>query len=369
MGCDVCPQAWNQDGDMTARLEEKGIRNPRRVRRLIHGAVDFLRLDLSGFIVLTEAASRYFVVTPVIAALGGARKVYAVTDDSVHGSKIDVAEVTRAFAEFCGVKNRIEVLFEKEEKVVRQADIVTNLGFVRPVDHRMVEMMHDRAVVSLMHDAWEVRPGDVALDHCRQKGIAVVATHEEYPGLRIFDLCGNLCMKMLFELDIEVCQSRACIVSGDKFGRFIERSLRAAGAVTARFATLADGGSRDFLRDADVLIAADYTSPETLIGKEGALDAETLAALSPGISVLQFCGIVDTEGLRKAGIPFFPQHPVGRFRMGMTLGELGPRPVVDLHCAGLKAGEIAAGMRRAGLTVEEMKEKMEKTPGLAEFVA
>jgi hypothetical protein len=58
----------------------------------IEDAIDRLELDLSGKVVLTEAATGAYIVTPVIAALAGA-EVYAFTKDTRYGT---VADVTKA---------------------------------------------------------------------------------------------------------------------------------------------------------------------------------------------------------------------------------------------------------------------------------
>ena len=58
-----------------AVLRRGGIANPLRVVKLIRDTIEFLKLDLSGLVVLTEAASGPFVVTPVVAAAAGAERV------------------------------------------------------------------------------------------------------------------------------------------------------------------------------------------------------------------------------------------------------------------------------------------------------
>lgn len=75
---------------MLSYLKSQGLKSPYRVKRLICEANDSLRLNLEGLIVLTEAASRNYVVTPIIAAMAGAKTVYAITADSQYGKAKDV---------------------------------------------------------------------------------------------------------------------------------------------------------------------------------------------------------------------------------------------------------------------------------------
>lgn len=339
----------------TDHFKQQDLINPRRVKSLIENAIKINNLDLTGLVVLTEAASRNYVVTPIIAAMARA-KVYAITSDSPYGTAKEVEESTYNFAEFCGVKDEIEIFFEKKRETVNQANIVTNLGFIRPIDKNLIEMMSERAVIPYMCEAWEYREGDIDIDACARKNIAVMATDEDYPGLKVFDFCGNLCIKMLFELEIEVHKSKIVIVSRDKFGRVIEKYLKANGAEVYLVEDLNSEANRRYLADSDALVVADYRDDAVFVGAENAqISAKELIGLSKKVSVIQFTGDVDVDELDRYGITHYPLKRTGRLRMGMTFADIGPRPVIDLHCAGLKVGEVMAKARLSGKNVEETK--------------
>src|SRR6266542_2647147 len=110
------------------------MKNETRCRRLVEEAISNLKLNLSELTILTEAATGYYILTPMIASLAGAERVYALTRDSRFGSATAVATQTAALAEHWGVRDRIDVLFSREDVRIESADIVTNLGFVRPLD-------------------------------------------------------------------------------------------------------------------------------------------------------------------------------------------------------------------------------------------
>ena len=336
-------------------LKQQGFKNPYRVRKLIEDSIKFNKLDLTGLVVFTEAASRNYVVTPIIAAMAGA-KVYAITSDSRYGKAKDVELFTYIFAEFCGVRDKIGVVFEKKKGIINQANIITNLGFVRPIDKDFVEIMNEKAVIPYMCEAWEYREGDIDINACKSKNIPVMATDEDALELEVFDFCGNLCIKMLFELEIEVYKSKIVVVSGDKFGKVLEKHLRAIGADVYLTENLKSGVSRRHLKGSDALVVADYTNNDVLVGTESAqISAKELCELSRKISVIPFAGDVDIGELDKYNIPYFPQKRIGKFRMGMTLAELGPKPIIDLHGAGLKVGEVMARARQSGKSIEEAK--------------
>lgn len=318
-------------------FKNKGMINPLRSIELIKKAIKFNKLNLNKLTVFTEAASGEFIYTPIIAAMAGAEKVYAITADSNYASKEDVEKDTYLFAELCGVEDRIEVVFDKEK--ISEADIVTNLGFVRPIDKSTIDNMKKNSVIPYMCEAWEVRDGDVDIEYCLEKGIGVMGTNENYSGLDVFNFSGPLAIKMLFDSGIEVFKSKIIILSGDKFGKVIYDTLINISEDVVLLTEI-NNENIELIKDADALIVADYTSKECFLGKESKLTVEKLSELSNSITVVQFAGLVDIDELEKNKISFYPKYTVGSFRMGKTLAYLGPKPIIDLHCAGLKVGEI-----------------------------
>ena len=63
-----------------------------------------------------------------------------------------------------------------------------------------------------------------------QRGIPIIGTNEDYPGLEVFAYSGWLALKLLFDVQIEAHKSRLVVVSSDKFGPVIVERLRRAGA-------------------------------------------------------------------------------------------------------------------------------------------
>ena len=66
--------------------------------------------------------------------------------------------------------------------------------------------------------------------------------------------------------------------------------------------------------------------------------------------MIQFAGRIDAAGLVERGVAVYPGLDLPARRMSMTLGALGPRPVIELHAAGLKVGELALRDRQTVLT-------------------
>ena len=317
-------------------LRRAGIANPVRLVQLTAQTVEALRLDLSGMVVVTEAASGPYVVTPIIAAIAGAAEVRAITADSRYASAAEVVAQTEAFQTLCGARNTVKIYTKRSIDIFRGADIVTNLGFVRPLDAEAIAAMPLGSMIALMCEAWEFRPGDIDLDFCRSRGIRVVATNEDYPGLDVFNYSGYLCAKLLLDAQLELHKCEVLIVGGDKFGSVICDCLRRLGV----FAKLSSALCPSDLATVDAVVVADYSREGAIIGDAGDMTAAEVARARSSLTVIQFAGQVDVVGLEREGIFVHPGSALPAHRMAVTLAGLGPRPVAELHTAGFKVGEL-----------------------------
>jgi hypothetical protein len=321
--------------------------NQARVDRLLRDAVSKFGLALRGRTVLTEAGSHYFSLTPVLAALGGADRVYALTRDSRYGSADAIRDETMQHAGCLGVAGRVEVLRSREDPRLRQSDIVTNLGFVRPIDSVLLARFKPEVVVPLMWETWEYRKDDLDLELCRERGIPVLGTDEHHPALDTFGYIGQVALKLLHELDIEVFGSRIVILGGGEFARRAQETLDAAGA---QCEMLAPGASMDILASADALVVLEHHDRRDL------LDSRKLKEINPGLAVAHICGGVSQRGLEEAGLRFRPETIAPAGFMSASTAYVGPKPLIELHAAGLAVGQamadaVAAGLR--GLAAEK----------------
>lgn len=308
--------------------------NPQRLLRLMRAAVRRLDLDLEDRTVVTEAATGAYAVTPVIAALAGAGPVRALTRDCRHGTAAQAVACTRALAASAGVEDRIELVADKDEAGLAEADIVTNSGHLRPLDAWTIGRMRRGAAIPLMYEAWERRAGDVDLDACRRRGIRVAGTNERHPAVDVFSFLGAMAVKLLTDAGIGVHGTRLLLLCDNPFRTSIERGLIAAGATVEVREQLADGRV-DPSWDA-VVVALKPLEMPVLHGA----DVEALAEQAPGAVVAQFWGDLPRDRLRACGVPVWPLLAPPRGHMGILPSAVGPEPVVRLQAAGLKVGEV-----------------------------
>lgn len=265
-----------------------------------------LNLDLSDLTVLTEAGSGAYIYSPLIALLANVKKVVVIapTNDWISH---DFAE--QRLGDYLSILDidgdRIEVL-EDRASIRDRIDIFLNLGFVRPINRSLLSCANSPAVVAYMREAWEYRSGDVDMDLCFDKCIPVVGVNEDFAGFNVFQSCGQLLLKMLFEAGQEVAGCRYLVIGQDRFTAIARNVLETNNAEV--FCEPDRGMVLTNIRQYDAVIVADY--------RAGQIELEWP---SNQVEVIDF---------------------VSQTKMRKTLAHLGPRPVVTLHCLGMKAAEV-----------------------------
>ncbi len=299
----------------------------------MRAAIDRCQLDLSGYVVFTEAASGAYIVTPVLAAMAGSTRVYALTRATRHGSVEQIAATTTRLAELAGVASRIEVISEKSQLALSEADIVTNSGHVRPLDSGTISHLKSGAVIPLMYERWEFRDGDVDLAACRARGIRVTGTNERHSGVDVFSFLGPMAVKLLMDAGCSVYTSRILLLCDNDFASYIATGLTAVGADVVR-ATAATDATIHGEFDA-VLVSRTPNSTGALPSAE----IQAIAQRWPGAIVAVYWGDVDRSALQVARLSFWPREAPVKGHMGILPSDIGPEAIVRLQSGSLKAAE------------------------------
>jgi hypothetical protein len=308
--------------------------NPHRLVSLMRQAILRCDLQLQKTIVLTEAATGAYVVTPVLAAMAGAEKVFALTRSSPYGTVEQVQEQTQQLAEIAGVGGRIEFITQKSPELVAQADIITNSGHVRPIDLEMIGWMKSTAVIGLMYEAWEFRPEDVDLAACRQRGIQVVGVNEHHPAVDVFSFLGIMAVKLLLDSGVAVYTSDILLLCDNPFRSFIEQGLVNTGA---RVDTVESLATAPIDKTYDAILVALQPQPEPVLS---AIDAISVSKYWPGALVAQYWGDIERSAFSTQNLPICPSVEPKPGHMGILPSAVGPEPIIRLQTGGLKAAEV-----------------------------
>lgn len=317
--------------------------------------VSELQLDLRGKTVLTEAASGAYVVTPVLAALAGA-KVYAYTRTTRYGTVDEIFAATRTLMSECEQKLDITLIDSITPKVIVEADIITNSGHLRPLNEEMLQHAKDSLVIPLMFEAWEWRDADMDINYIRKRGFKVGATNERHPAVDVFGYLGDMAVKQLFDAGICPYRNKLVLICNNDFGPYIakvvarncdglavidkdEHKEKYTGIEGIDWIGGFPGiNISDTYKDAEGIIFTAYPFVQSWIGKDAEIDVAAIKAQFTDPLLLRYAGDMDTKLLTENGIRFFPEE-VKPGHMGVLPSAIGNDPIIRLQAGSLKAAE------------------------------
>ena len=354
MSVEMQHRLWAVDADCGAArgASPPGMR-PERLLRLMRKSIFACALDLRGRTVLTEAASGPYVVTPVLAALAGAR-VTAVTRTTRLGRAEDIRRNTLALAELGGVADQITITSDHPAALVGDVDIVTNSGHVRPIDANVVSAMRAGCVVALMYEAWEIQAGrfDVDLDALNERGVAYAGTNERHPAVDVFSYLGLMAVRLLLDAGIAPYGARIAVLCDNPFASYLIRGLEGAGA------TVVCNSSLDELLSSPAPEALVVALQPTGLPLIAITEAIRIKAVWPHLLIAQFWGDIDRQAIEQVGLGVWPERDPAPGHMAVLPSDVGPEPVVRLQTGGLKVGQVllTPRQRRSAADLEYIDE-------------
>lgn len=318
--------------------------------------VQALDLNLKEKVVLTEAATGAYVVTPILAALAGA-KVYAFSKTTRYGTVDEVFEKTKKVFE--NIENgSLDITFidSVTPEVIAQADIITNSGHLRPLNEEKLQYAKDSLVIPLMYEAWEWRDADMDIQYIRQRGFKVGATNERHPEVDVFNFLGDMAVKQILDAGLCLYKNKFILICNNDFGPHIAKVVskmcdglcvidKEENKHKYQFENVEWAGvfpAADIpqkFRDAEAVIFTAYPFDNTWIGNgHHPISSEKIKAGLSHPLLLRYAGDVDTKALDTTGISYFPENvPAGH--MGILPSAIGYDPIIRLQAGGLKVGE------------------------------
>jgi len=317
--------------------------------------VKALQLDLKGKTVLTEAATGAYVVTPVIAAIAGA-KVIAYSKTTRFGKVRDVFANTKQLADsFNEFPLDIHYTEKLSPEIIAEADMITNSGHLRPLNRAILEHAKDEMVIPLMYEAWEWRDADMDIEYIRKRGFRIGATNERHPDVDVFSYLWDMAIKLIFDSGLCPYKNKFILLCNNDFGPFIAKVL--AGICDGLAVIDKEekkksynlnqidwiGGFPDMkipesYRDAEAILFTAYPFDQNWIGEKTAINIQQIQSQLSDPYILRYAGDVDEAVLSKKGVRFFPSH-VHSGHMGILPSAIGYDPIIRLQSGGLKVGE------------------------------
>lgn len=322
------------------------------IKTKIEKIIKQLDLNLKDKIVLTEAATGVYAVTPVIAAVAGA-EVYALAKTSKFGSKKDAFnKVCKLAQEFKNKK--IHFINELDSKVLAKVDIITNSGHLRPLNKEKLRQLKSGCVISLMYEKWELRDQDVNMEFCRKRNIPVGAVIETHPDLDIFGYHGDMALKLILDAGLCPYGNKFILISNTRLGPYIARTLSKAclklGVIDINNNRSLYPVSVDWLDnfpgfnitkeyyDTQAIILVTWPLQKNYLGQNSPISIKEIKNKIQIPMILRFAGDIDSAFLKKEGIQFYPKR-VDRGHMGILPSQIGYDPIIKLQAGGLKVGQ------------------------------
>lgn len=301
---------------------------------VVRERIALLDLDLRGLTVVVGATPGYQAITATAAALADAGRVIAITRDSRHQGMAAAGEATLAFARHAKVSDRVEVTNRIDSRKWHSVDILASCSQIGPISRSLVELLPSHAVVSLMAEPWELRPGAVDFDGCAEAGVKVAAPNLGHPAIDLLPDFARLCRILLDDAGIDGRSATIAIVSDTPLGSVIEHDLREQGARVDMVAhpLLLTGNKRDAI----IVAMQPSERPAMDIGSLGRISESSRGAL-----LVQFSGEIDRSAAHYFGLRVWPPKRPARGQLGLTLETLGAAPTIRKLTGGLKAAEAA----------------------------
>lgn len=326
------------------------------IKNKIEDAVKRLNLDLSGKVVLTEAATGAYIVTPVIAALAGA-EVYAFTRDTRYGSVEEVrAKTNELIGQFEDQNIRITVISDLTPDIIAKADIITNSGHLRPLDSHKLQYAKKNVVIPLMYEGWEWRDADLNIAYCKKNGIIVGATNERHPDVDVFNYLGDMAIRQIFDAGLCPYKNKFVLICNNDFGPYIAKVVakNCEGLAVIDKEENKDKYNFDNVewignfpevtipekyKTAEAVIFTAYPFDQNWIGDSSPVSIQQIKEQFQDTLILRYAGDVDTEAFDKNKVRYFPAH-VHSGHMGILPSAIGNDPIIRLQSGGLKVGEL-----------------------------
>lgn len=314
------------------------ILKSKRVLSKIKNKIEELELDLTGYTILTEVGSSEYIYTPVIAALANASRVYAYTKNSKYATAADNISQCKVLLKSIDLLNKVEFYSGEVSKMhLETADIITNSGFLRPLNADKLKYLNEDAVIPLMYEKWELRDSDIDINYCKQNNIKVAGTWENHPSLLVFNHVGPLALKMALNAGYEVYGNKIIVWSDDHFGEVIKDAFLNIGANVV-ILTTDEIYLYNNIDDVDFIFICDYDEKR----EYGILDFfnfEKLLQKNSTFGIVHLFGKIDYMKHKDLLTNIYPAFDGFHNLMTFTLSQVGINPIVNLQVSGFKVAE------------------------------
>lgn len=305
------------------------------IARSIRHRIDVCDLDLTGWILTTEAATGAYAATAAAAAAAGA-EVWALAADSLYGSVAEARHDVGVLADALGVRSDgITIVTNKGDLPLETTDMVTNSGHLRPITASFIARLPPTAVIALMYEAWEARHDDIEYGAAARRGIRIIGVNEHHPACDAFRFLGDLVVAAVLRRRWPIRGMRVGVLSDNAFGEPVVKTLRSMGADARIFDRKASGRGSSW--DLAVIATTPATSSADRAMTWAPAELADLVIHSDAFCCVQLWGDVDRDRLRAAGVMIEPETEPVPGHQGVAMSAAGFEAVIRLQVGGMAA--------------------------------
>ena len=316
----------------------------------IKKSIDKFNLNLKGKVVLTEACNGIYSCTAIIADFSGAKRVYALAKETKYGNFYDIENNFKEYFEN-NLKNNILIIKSLDE-INEKIDIVTNSGFLRPINKKYLPFLNNESVISLMYEPWEFRESDIDIALMNKNKIKIYGTNEHDVRLKTMDYIGLTVLYHLLDYKISYFSNKKILILGNyEFTEPIERVL-IENHYKVKVVNKYDCEFKDY--DYDVFVVAEHKNKQLLIGPNKAYINKFM--LDEKSKVIHICGNVDFKSVK---FEYKPQSPASFGYMSYRTDFIDDMALIDLQTSSLKVAEGMIKANELNLQKKEYKVFME----------
>ena len=311
-------------------------------------------LNLKGLKIFTEIASGSYQYTSIACLLAGADIVYGIVKDSSYGKKEDVISDVFKIGKQFNVSDRLVSVFSKDKDYISNCDIITNSGFVRPIDRKTISYMKPTAVIALMFECWEFNDKHLDLDACKEKDIIVVGVNEHHHLLNLFSAFPYKICKLLFDANMSIYNNKILLIASGEVGDLISQFFLKNDIFYDRISFDDNLRSCPKLSKYDTIVVAElYHKDIDIISKNGFISTKKLKESNPLVQIVYSYGSINREDIHSNNLALYPEDD--RNVIGDYLSSEIP---IRLNVASLKVGEIISRYRLKGKSTKEILESI-----------
>ena len=321
-------------------------------------------LDLSRLTIITECASGFYAYNTFVPILANAKKVIAVSKTTSYGTFEENKKNIEDLAKKLNIDiSNLEVVEKIEEHHLKEADVITNSGLVRPITSDMMAQMKRTAVIPLMWETWEFRDEDLDLNSAIKNDILVLGTKETSKEIDMRGYAGVLGLAVLVYLSLEVYKTKVVLFGNEVLGNAIAETFEKNNVEYLWFVNNPTnenqklykelGDYKNIIKSYDVVLFAEHSYRNEILTNENGLTLQDLSHLNEEIKIGVIAGNINQEELIRSSLEYFPKKIMPAGYMSFQPYHMGAKPVIELFSAGLKIGEEMARCRLNGMSLED----------------